>query len=323
MKAAVLHHFGEAPRYEEFPDPIPGEDEIQVQVQAVALENAVKALANGSHYASRQFFTHLPAVVGFGGIGTLADGQLVGFGGMRPPYGSMAEMAVIPKTGYASIPAGVDAATAAALPASALTALFPLKWGANLQPGETVLVQGATGVSGRLAIQVAKLLGAGRIVGSGRHEASLEQISKLGADAVIDLKQSDESLAEAFRKEAGATGYHVILDFIWGHPTEVLIKTLVPRELSFAKSRTRLIQVGESAGPTIALPADSLRTSGLEIAGAGANLTPETMAEGTHQVWNWIKEGKLQLDIERVPLREIESAWQRADQHGKRLVIVP
>ncbi len=235
----------------------------------------------------------------------------------------MAEMVVIPQTHYVAFPAEVDAVTAAALPKSALTALFPLKWAAQLQPGETVLVNGATGVSGKLAVQIAKLLGAGRVVGTGRHEESLKQLSELGADAVIDLKQSDERLAEAFLKAAGTTGYHIVLDFVWGHPTEVLIKTLVPRELSFAKRRVRLIQIGEMAGPAISLTADALRTSGLEIYGASASLSPEAIAEGTNQVWDWIKAGKLSMDIERVPLKDVESAWQRTDLYGKRIVIVP
>jgi NADPH2:quinone reductase len=323
MKAALLHGFGEAPRYEDFPDPAPGENEILVQVKAVALENIDKAMAKGTHYASRQLLPKLPAIVGFDGIGMLEDGRLIGFGGMRPPYGSMAEIVVIPKANYVPVPAEVDAVTAAALPGPALTSLFPLRWNARLQPGETVLVNGATGVSGKLAVQIAKLLGAGRIIGTGRQEESLKQLGELGADAVIDLKQSDEQLAEAFLKEAGTTGYHVILDFVWGHPTEVLIKTLVPRELSFARHRIRLIQIGEMAGPTISLSADALRTSGLEISGAGAGIFPEAVAEGTNQIWDWLKEGKLHMDVEQVPLKDVESAWQRTDLHGKRIVIVP
>src|SRR5262249_11428310 len=155
------------------------------------------------------------------------DGKLIGFGGIRPPYGSMAEKVAINKVYYVPIPDGVDAATAATVPASAMTALFPLKYGANLQPGETVLINGATGFAGILAVQVAKLLGAGRVVGTGRNDESLRSLMELGADAVIDLKQSDQQLAEAFTKAAGETGYHVIIDFLWGHPTEVLIKTLV------------------------------------------------------------------------------------------------
>src|SRR5262245_31917919 len=181
MKAAVLHQFGAAPRYEDFPTPTTEQDEILVQVKAIPLENIDKAMANGSHYASRHFLPHLPAVVGLDGIGMLDDGRLVGFGGMRAPYGAMAEQVAIPRTHYVPVPEGIDAVTAAALPASALTSLFPLKWTAKLQPGETVLINGATGVSGKLAVQIAKQLGAGRVIGTGRNEESLKQLAELGA----------------------------------------------------------------------------------------------------------------------------------------------
>ncbi|MEP6984513.1 MAG: zinc-binding alcohol dehydrogenase family protein [Chloroflexota bacterium] len=323
MKAAVLHAFGETPRYEDFPDPTVGEDEILIHVKAVALENVDKAVAKGVHFASHQFFPQFPAVISFDGIGTLEDGRLVGFGGMKPPYGSMAEKVVIPKLYYAPIPEGVDAATAAAVPGSTLTSLFPLKWGAKLQPEETVLINGATGFSGKLAVQVAKLLGAKRIVATGRHDESLRALPALGADTVIDLKQSDEKIIAAFKQEAGESGYHVIIDFLWGHITELLIASLVPHEISFARHTTRLVQVGEMAGSTITLPADALRTSGLNIMGGGGNLTPEAIGEGTQLAWEWIKAGKLSADIEQVPLKDIESAWNRTDIQGKRLVIVP
>ena len=323
MRAAVLHAFGEAPRYEEFPDPTPTPDEILVQVKAVALENIDKAMAKGTHYASRQFLPTLPAIVGSDGIAMRDDGQLIGFGGLRPPYGAMAEKAVFPHLYQVPIPDGVDAATAATIPSSALTSLFPLKWSAKLQPDETVLINGATGFAGKLAVQVVRLLGAKRVIGTGRNAVVLEELRDLGADAVIDLKQPDENVLEAFKQEAGASGYQVILDFLWGHPTELLTEALVPRELSFAKRRVRLVQIGEMAGSKISLAAEALRTSGLEILGAGSGLTPESIAEGTHQVWEWIKAGKLQADIEKVPLKGVESAWKRTDIHGKRIVIIP
>lgn len=321
MKAAVLHNFGETPRYEDFPDPVAGEGELLVQVKAVPLENVDKAMAQGTHFASRQFLSSLPAIVGFDGLGMLEDGRLIGFGGIKAPYGAMAEKTVIKAGYFVPIPEGVDAVTAAAVPGSALTSLFPLKWGAKLQPGETVLINGATGVSGKLAVQIAKLLGAGRVIGTGRNDQALRMLAELGADAVIDLKQTDEELAEAFKKEAG-TGYDIILDFLWGRPTEILIKTLVPDELRLGK-RIRLVQIGEMAGKAISLSADALRTSGLEIYGGAAGITPEAMGESTGQVWEWIKADKLRMDIERIPLSEIESAWQRNDFQGKRLIVVP
>jgi NADPH:quinone reductase-like Zn-dependent oxidoreductase len=323
MKAAVLHKLGKYPMYEDFPDPTPKDGEMLVRVKAVALENIDRAMARGTHYASRQFLPQLPAIIGSDGIGALEDGKLIGFGGMRPPYGAMAELAIIPQAHQVPVPEGVDAATAAAVPSSTLTSLFPLKWGAKLQPDGTVLVNGATGFAGKLAVQVAKLLGAKRVVATGRNETSLRALPGLGADAVIDLKQSDTKLVAAFKQEAGESGYHVILDFLWGRPTELLIASLVPEELAFAKHTIRLVQIGETAGPRISLPAAALRTSGLEIVGAGSGLTLEAVTESTSQVWEWIKAGKLHAEIERVPLKEVERAWKQADVHGKRVVIVP
>lgn len=322
MKAAVLHNFGETPRYENFPDPIPGVNEVLIYVKAVALKNVDKVMAEGTHFASRQFLSTLPAVVGFDGIGMLEDGRLVGFGGVKAPYGAMAEKTVVSAMYTVPIPDGVEPATAAALPASALTSLLPLRWGAKLQPGETVLVNGATGVSGRLAVQIAKMLGVGRVIGTGRNHESLKRVRELGADAVIDLTQTDEQVAENFKKEAQA-GYDIILNFLWGHPTEALIKTFIPNEVGFGAKRVRLIQIGEKAGPTISLSTDSLRTSGLEISGGSAGITPEAVADSTQQVWEWIKAGKLQMDIECVPLKDIENVWTRSDFHGKRIVIIP
>ena len=321
MKAAVLHKFGETPKFEDFPDPIPGEGQILVHEKAVPLENIDKMMADGSHYASQQFLSTLPAIVGFDGIGMLEDGRLVGFGGVKAPYGAMAEKTVIPEGHHVPIPEGVDAVTAAALPASAITSLFPLKWGAKLQPGETVLINGATGVSGKLAVQIAKILGAGRVIGTGRNEKSMKQIKEVGADAVVDLKQSDEQLAEAFKREAGE-GYDVILDFLWGHPTEVLIKTLIPNEIRMSKP-VRLIQIGEKAGTSISLSADSLRTSGLQIFGGATGFTPESIGEATNQVWDLLRADKLHMDIERVPLKDIEKIWKRTDFEGKRIVVIP
>lgn len=321
MKAAVLHKLGEAPKYEDFPDPAPAEGETLIQVKAVSLENVDKAVASGTHFASSQFLPTLPAIVGFDGIGMLEDGTLIGFGGIKPPYGAMAEKAAIAYS--VPVPEGIDAITLAAVPASALTSLFPLRRGAKLQPGETVLINGATGFSGKLAVQIARLLGAGRVIGTGRHDSSLKRIVELGADAVIDLKQADEQITEAFQKQAGETGYHVILDFLWGHPTELLVQTLIPRELAFAKHSIRLIQIGEMAGANILLSADALRTSGVEIKGGGSGITHEALAEGASQVYEWIRAGKLHADIEQVPLKDVETAWLRSDLHGKRIVIVP
>ena len=149
----------------------------------------------------------------------------------------------------------------------------------------------------------------------------MNKVRKLGADAVIDLKQSDEQLAEAFKKEAGE-GYDVILDFLWGHPTELLITTLVPSEIRMSKP-VRLVQIGEKAGTTISLSADAIRTSGLQMFGAAAGITAEVAGEATSQVWDWLRANKLHMDIEQVQLKDIENVWKRTDFEGKRIVVIP
>ena len=165
------------------------------------------------------------------------------------------------------------------------------------------------------------MLGAGRIVGTGREKEALDSLMKLGADAVIDLRQPDEKVIEAFTEE-GAAAYDVILDFLWGHPTELLLKAFIPKEAGFASRRVRLIHVGEAAGSTISLSGEALRTSGVEITGGAANIPSDAIPEAMRQVWTWIREEKLHIDIEKVPLRDIEKTWHRAT-HGKRIVIIP
>src|ERR1700691_6439931 len=248
MMAAVLHEVGGIPRYEEFPDPVAGEDEVIVDVKAVAVENVDKMVAPGTHYASSRYISQLPTIPGFDGVGTLPDGTLVGFGNPRPPYGAPAAKTVVASNAVAPIPVGLDAATAVVL-ATAITGLS-IKTAAGFVPGETVLIQGATGVSGKLAVKVARLLGAGRIVCSGREEALLQSLPALGASQSIDLKQPDEAICEAFTRESGE-GYDVILDFLWGHPTELLFRALTPTAAGFAKHRTRYVQIGQAAGAAI------------------------------------------------------------------------
>lgn len=322
MKAAVIHEFGEIPRYEDFPDPVQDDDHLIVQVIATALENADKALVSGRHYGSNSIYSKFPAVVGNDGIGII-EGKLMAFGCM-PPYGSMAEKTVVQK-GYVSLfmelGDGVDPALVAAMPSSILTSLLPLTFGAKLQKGETVLVQGATGFAGRIAVQVARKLGAGRVVGSGRDSASLRTLPSLGVDEVIDLKKSDTELEHEFRDKAGE-GYDVILDFVWGHPTEILLKLFVPKTLGFSAKEVRLVQIGEVAGSTVSLAADMLRTSGLTIMGATAGTRVEEIPALAVQAYQWIADGEIISEVERVPLKEIEKVWAR-EVHGKRLVIMP
>jgi NADPH2:quinone reductase len=188
-----------------------------------------------------------------------------------------------------------------------------------------VLILGATGVAGKLGVQTAKLLGAGRVIAAGRNEKALSALRGMGADATIRLDGTGQELTDAFAREAGDAGFDVIIDYLWGPPTEALLAAITRRDLDPASSRVRLIEVGESAGPAISLPGAALRSSKLEILGSGsgnAPASPEVWLEAIRQLLSNVASGKLRIDTERVPLSEVEDAWKR-DQHGRRTVLIP
>lgn len=319
MQAAVLHALGKPPRFEKFPDPTPGEGEVLVTVSAAALKPVDKQMAGGTHYASPR---NLPVVCGIDGVGRLEDGSRVFFGGARQPYGAMAEHTVVRRVQCFSIPDALDDVTAAAIPNPGVSAWLSLTHSAKLAAGQTVLILGATGVTGRLAVQIAKILGAGRVVAAGRNEHALGELHELGADATIRLDQPDDDLIAAFRREAAETHFDVIIDYLWGRPTEVLLKSIAGNEFAIGKSATRLVEVGESAGATITLPAAVLRSAALTILGTGGMPSWDVLADAFQHVMNSVARGALRIETERVPLAEIEDAWDR-DAHAHRLVVIP
>jgi NADPH:quinone reductase-like Zn-dependent oxidoreductase len=320
MKAAVLHALGAAPRYGDFAEPTPDTDEALVQIRAASLKSD-KMMADGSHYDS---IRELPAVVGLDGVGVLEDGTRVYCGSPRSPFGTMAEKTVVPSAFCLPVPDAVDDLAAAALPNPAMSSWLALLWRARLEPGETVLILGATGVAGKLAVQVAKHLGAGRVIGAGRNTESLGALAGLGADATIRIEGSDSELQDAFAREARDGGYDVVLDYLWGAPTEALIAALTGHDVFAEPTRTRLIQIGEVAGPILKLPAAALRSSGLEIIGSGGGtIPPAAIFETFPRLWDLAAKGGLRIDAEPVPLRDVEEAWQRRNLRGRRLVLIP
>jgi len=320
LKAAVLHELGKAPRFEEFAEPIPGKDEALVRVRAASLKAIDKQLASGSHYASPR---ELPVVCGVDGVGDLEDGTRVFFGGPRRPYGAMAEGTVVPLAFCFPIPSGISEDTAAALPNPGVSAWLSLTHRAKLAPGETVLILGATGVTGQLAVQIAKLLGAKHVTGVGRNERVLRRLRELGADATIQLDQPADSLKEAFAREAGNTGFEVIIDYLWGRPTEALLAAITKPEFAVVTKETRLVQAGESAGPTILLPAAVLRSTALTILGTAGVPPRDVLVDAMQKVMGHAAGGALRIETERVPLADIERAWQQKEQSGRRIVVIP
>jgi NADPH:quinone reductase-like Zn-dependent oxidoreductase len=319
MRAAVLSTIASPPHHADFPEPVATEGEVIVNVLAAALKPVDKQIAAGTHYASPK---NLPVICGTDGVGQFPDGSRVFFGGARAPYGSMAERSVVRQAFCFPLPGGLDDVTAAAVPNPGVSAWLTLAHRARLVPGENVLILGATGVTGKLAVKIAKLLGAARVVAAGRNPQALNSLLQLGADAIIRLDAPPNELADAFAREAGNKGFQVVINYVWGKPTEIFLSAITRTEFAAITTETRLVQVGESAGPTIALPAAVLRSTPITILGTAGLPPREVLGEALQKVFAHAAAGDLRVDTETVPLTEIEQAWQR-DSQGRRLVVIP
>ncbi|HEY9258458.1 zinc-binding alcohol dehydrogenase family protein [Chitinophaga sp.] len=317
MNGAIVDQAGQVPQYKFFPDPIPGSNELLVKVSAAAIHPIVKAIVAGQHYSGG---SEQPFVAGVDGTGVLEDGTRVYFGGLRKPYGTMADYGVVDKKWCIPLPDGISDSMAAAIFNPAMSSWLALNYRGQLQPGETVLILGATGAAGKLAVQIAKALGAGKVIAAGRNKAVLAQLPALGADECIALDQSPEALLKAF----AAQSYDVVIDYLWGEPVSTLITAITGKELMKEGPRTRLVQVGAMAGSNISLPAEALRSSRLEILGSGGgSIAPEAIFKSFPEIMKCAAAGKLQIDLVEMPLGEVAAAWNLETANGSRIVLLP
>lgn len=313
MNAAVVNVLGQPPQYQSFANPVAGKGEMLVNMRAAGLHPIVKARASGTHYSSDGV---VPMVPGVDGVGTLEDGSRVFFGSSRSPFGTMGEKSITRPFMCVPVPNGVDDVVAAAIANPGMSAWVSLKERARLVQGETVLILGATGVAGQLAIQVARHLGAKRVIGAGRNVEALETAD---LDSIIALGQSEDVVRDAFAAEA-AQGIDVVIDYLWGRPTELLLEALAKGFKSSSTPSTRLVEVGASAAPTITLPGAILRSVDLTLLGSGfGSAALDKIFAAIPILFGLAAEGKLKIDVEPVPLTEVEATWSRADK-GKRIV---
>jgi NADPH2:quinone reductase len=313
MKAAVVQVLGQDPHYQDFPEPVPNENEVLIEVRAAGLHPIVKAIASGAHYSAKG---EVPMVAGLDGVGTRPDGARVYFGGARKPWGTMAERCAAPLGMCLPLPDGIGDVEAAAIANPGMSAWLSLRERAAIAPGETVLILGATGVAGQLAVQAARHLGAGRIIAAGRN---VEALAKEKVDAVIALGEPDEAVGEAFRAEA-ARGIDVVIDYLWGRPTELLLDALAKGFNPKSTHSTRLVEVGESAGHTITLPGSVLRSVDLKLLGSGFGAARlDSILKAIPQLFELAAAGTFHIDAEAVPLADVEASWSRVEK-GRRIV---
>jgi NADPH2:quinone reductase len=320
MIAAVVHAFDAPPRYTSFAEPVAGEGEVIVTVSAAGLHPIVKLLASGKHYGSTRT---LPFIPGIDGVGRLEDGTRVYFGISRSPFGTFSERSVTARSMCFPAPETLDDITIAAMMNPGMSSWAALTIRAQFVAGESVLILGATGVAGHLAVQIARRLGAKRVVAAGRNPQALEELRRLGADAVIPLEQGREESVSSFRRELSENKIDVVLDYLWGSPAERLLEAIAQKGLQHEAARIRYLQIGSSAGPAISLPAETLRSSGLEMYGSGFGSV--SMEEIFRSLAAFLKEAAkepFQMKTKTAQLRDVESLWNVAEK-GARLVFRP
>jgi NADPH:quinone reductase-like Zn-dependent oxidoreductase len=307
MKAAVLSQYG-APYYGDFDEPSPQNGHSLVAVRAASVNAIDVALASGRHPFSPKV---LPIVAGIEGVGVTQD-RRVYFFGSAPPYGSMAQTTLVPDTNMFDVPDGLDDARAAALGNGGLAAFMPLRDGAALQPGERVLILGATGTVGRLAIQCAAALGAGQIVAAGRNRDAFDRAAELGATSTISL--TDGRALDDIMRAAAPAGFDIILDYLGGEPASAASRVLAPRG--------RLIQLGDRAGHEITVSVAPLRAVGASIIGfTPAHYGLAAMRSAYATLTQLTLEGTLIVETTTAPLRAVEDVW-RAHRDARAKVVL-
>ena len=303
MRAAVLTELGATPQVADFDEPTAGDGEEVVDVLAAAL-NPIDLRTSSGALKDRQ--PPIPSVVGSEGVGRTADGRRVYFARSVPPYGSIAERALVRSDGLVEVPDGVGDAEALAYGIAGTAAYGALKRRGQLQPGERVLVLGASGPVGLIAVQLAKLMGASHVTAAARSERGLARAQELGADAAVRLGDAPQF-----------PEVDLVIDPLWGAPAAAAVKALAPRG--------RLVQLGQSAGGEATLASVDVRFKELSILGyTNFMSTPEEQAEALTTMWRHAAAGELTADVEVAPLEEIATVWERqATSPGVKLVLVP
>ena len=319
MNAALVESFQSPPRYTTYDDPTPQAGESAIRVLAAGLHPIVKALAKGTHYGSSG---QLPFIPGLDGVGRLDDGRRVFFGVARPPFGSMAERTLGREPFLFPLPDIIPDATAAALGNPAMSSWAALSFRAKFVKGESVLILGATGVAGQLAVQVAKRRGAARVIACGRNPEALAKAKSLGADATISLELPHDELVAALRNEI-ANGIDVVLDYLWGPPAEATFEAIAKKGLSHKTARIRYIQIGQSAGAKISFDASVLRSSGLEVLGSGfGSVSFPDLAASVSEFFTEAASKPFEIGVRTFPLRDVASAWNEPEG-SDRFVFIP
>ena len=324
MQAAVLRRHGQPPQYGGHPAPRRGAAQALIRVTAAPVNPLDLLCASGVSYFGAPELPYVPGTQGVGVI-ELADtfpaGQRVWFSGsagMAPGDGSLAELCVADEAGILPLPDTVSDDLVAALGLSAIAAWMALTWRGGLQPGDHVLVLGASGTVGQVGIQVARLHGAGRVIAACRDPHGRQRATELGATAVADLTGNDVAAIAAGLDAASQGRIDLVLDPVWGIPAQAALRVLAPGG--------RLVNLGSAAGPDATMPSATLRSGVLSVLGYTNNaLSPEQKATAMAEILDHAAGGRIDTDRECLQLADIGSGWARcgAAPHRRAVMIPP
>jgi NADPH:quinone reductase-like Zn-dependent oxidoreductase len=321
MKAAVLHNPDSVPEYADFEEPpVPSGREL-VELAAAGIHPVVRSLAAGRHYGSTGAY---PLIPGVDAVARTADGGLVYTGFVQPPYGTLAERMAVPATMKLPLPDGAEPEHVAGGLNPGLSSWLPLR-SRQSEAGAlgTVLILGATGMAGLLAVQNARLLGADRVIAVGRDQARLARAAAYGATAV-PLPAAPDAAATALATAIGGAAPGLVLDFVWGAPAEAAFAGLTGRGLQEDEADIAYVQIGALAGAEAAVPSALLRSRRIRISGSGAgSASVDTIMAELPGYIQMIAEGRVEVPVRIFPLSAVTDAWSASARGGERVVVVP
>jgi NADPH:quinone reductase-like Zn-dependent oxidoreductase len=321
LTAALLTEHGRAPRPGRHELAAPGPGQVLVRVTAAPIAPLDLLCATGTSYFGPPALPYVPGAQGVGevvGGGSLRPGTRVWFNtdaGLRAGDGSIAEAAIVDEADTVVLPDGVPDQQAAALGLSAVAAWQVLVHRALLQPGEQVLVLGASGVVGQVAVQVALARGAGRVVAASRGAAGRAAALAAGAASVVDLAGDVDQIEERIRSAVDGS-LDVVVDPVCGDAATAALRVL--------GDRGRLVNLGSAGGGQAVFDSAVIRSRSSSVLGYTNNsLTRAQRAETLTSVMGLAAEGRCRVDHVAVGLEDVERAWQMAADGGPRVVVVP
>lgn len=326
MQAVHIDAAGAAPAEVTIPEPRPEPGYRVVDLVGAGVHVVVRARASGRHYSSSNRW---PIVPGVDAVARTADGSLVYTGGAVDPGGTMAQRFAVPDRFAIPLPDGGDPLAVAAGVNPAMSSWIPLgERAAELTESGlgTVVILGATGAAGRLAIANAALLGAEAIIAVGRNAERLEELSAPAPTRLrtVRLTGTDND-AGALADAIGGSVPSTILDYVWGSTAEAMFEALTRQPIGDGVTETRYVEIGSMGGSSAALPAALLRSRRIAVAGSGlGSLSPSAMLRLMPELVTRLADGRLTVPYRAYPMADVALAWKAAaTDSAQRVVIVP